>query len=341
MSLTAASAHSVESSGSAKNCFQRVQSRARRDFKHGRRTILARYPVQVIEVAGFRRYNKGWESSPGSQVVERLCYQPYLSNDFGSFPSRRVVQHSRKQDRTSQQDTLLDIIHDERLTTKGIASQLFPERKRAATPEADERRNKRPHASKGPTVVNAEEAEDVDTLVMFETEVELPVEEGNSAISSTSNSGSSGHERLLSLAILRERFGDIKQFESTNYGINVSAWIRQAQSSLLSECEKGRKLKWKIGDVADSLLLKNNILFSFLAQTRKPAVAKLWNKATATFAEERVSESIAIYHYDLKYDGIYTMVNIALCRIPRRLDNLWLLPPLIAAMLQGKQDHHD
>ncbi|KAJ3133107.1 hypothetical protein HDU90_006450 [Geranomyces variabilis] len=256
---------------------------------------------------------------PANRRRERLDQFRASKSLFEELQTSAIVQE--EQDRTSQQDKLLKIIHDERLTTKGIASQLFPEQKRAATPEADERRNKRPHAGKKPVVVNAEEAEDVDTLVAFETEVELPVEEGNSAKSSTSNRGSSGHEKLLSLAILRERFGNIKQFESTKdlifEGINVSAWIRQAQSHLLSECEKGRKLKWKVEEIADILyvlvrlgsivgyfsnsplsLLNNIVLFSrtylpsFLAQARKPAVAKLWNKATATFAEERVSMAL-------------------------------------------------
>ncbi|KAJ3137158.1 hypothetical protein HDU90_002330 [Geranomyces variabilis] len=47
-------------------------------------------------------------------------------------------------------------------------------------------------------------------------------------------------------------------------------------------------------------------------------------------------DTIEIYQMDLSYDGIYTMVNLASCRVPRRLDDLCLLPPLIAAMLHIK-----
>ncbi|KAJ3167182.1 hypothetical protein HDU88_002519 [Geranomyces variabilis] len=265
------------------------------------------------------------------------------------------VQHSRKQDRTSQQDKLQKIIHDERLTTKGIASQLFPERKRAATPEADERRNKRPHASKEPTVVSAEEAEDVDTLVAFEPEFELPVEEGNSAKSRTSNSGSSRDERLLSLAILRERFGDIQQFKSTKDARKpavaklwdkATATFAEERISLRLKARRQRVvgefdqafIETKSSQHADSASATVYDLFTLghFCQGAVNYKTKQHVKNSPSYAFHFLRESIEIYHMELEYDGIYTMVNIASCRIPRRLDDLWLLPPLIAAMLHVK-----
>ncbi|KAJ3170503.1 hypothetical protein HDU87_008738 [Geranomyces variabilis] len=64
--------------------------------------------------------------------------------------------------------------------------------------------------------------------------------------------------------------------------------------------------------------------------------AKQHVKNSPCYAFHFLRETIEVYQMELEYDGIYTMVNIASCRIPRRLDNLWLLPPLLAAMLHIK-----
>ncbi|KAJ3147226.1 hypothetical protein HDU86_008062 [Geranomyces michiganensis] len=42
---------------------------------------------------------------------------------------------------------------------------------------------------------------------------------------------------------------------------------------------------------------------------------------------------LEIYQMELKYDGLYTMVHLGSCRIPRRIEDMCLLPPVIGALL--------
>ncbi|KAJ3183021.1 hypothetical protein HDU87_007443 [Geranomyces variabilis] len=45
-------------------------------------------------------------------------------------------------------------------------------------------------------------------------------------------------------------------------GANISVWVRQAQSHLVTQCERGEAPDWKKSDIADILLLNNIVVFS-------------------------------------------------------------------------------
>ncbi|KAJ3150532.1 hypothetical protein HDU86_006410, partial [Geranomyces michiganensis] len=174
-----------------------------------------------------------------------------------------------------------------------LAAPAVPSPVSSPTPGA---RRAHDEVDSGEVGAESEGDEDEATVVEAEEPVDKETPDPTAAKAKTTD------EKVLSLATLRERFGNIKKFHSAKdllFGrANLSKWARDAQSHLLKECEAGFVPSWRVADIADILLLNNIALFSaeyvpsFIAKTNRPAIANIWTRARTAFAKERMRMSL-------------------------------------------------
>ncbi|KAJ3137157.1 hypothetical protein HDU90_002329 [Geranomyces variabilis] len=199
------------------------------------------------------------------RTAERLDY----------FLSRKNVFMESKDQLWSERKRVLDLVNCQSETSRiqsqtaaTLASEVF-HRKRTASPAADAPKDKRQNTSERTAELDAAdefEAEDSVSHVLTEPDLEahiltvlfIKVNEQHEEQGSTMTISK---EKALSLDLLRQRFGNIKQFESKKdmmyEGVNLSRWVRQAQGHLLSLCEKGQAPRWKKQDIADILCVQH------------------------------------------------------------------------------------
>ncbi|KAI8590702.1 hypothetical protein BDZ88DRAFT_438073 [Geranomyces variabilis] len=252
---------------------------------------------------------------------------------FLQYIRKNVFMESKDQ-LWSERKRVLDLVNCQSETSRiqsqtaaTLASEVF-HRKRTASPAADAPKDKRQNTSERTAELDAAdefEAEDSVSHVLTEPDLEahiltvlfIKVNEQHEEQGSTMTISK---EKALSLDLLRQRFGNIKQFESKKdmmyEGVNLSRWVRQAQGHLLSLCEKGQAPRWKKQDIADILLLNNIVLFaknhppSFIAQANRPKIANVWAQATAAFAEERMSLALPKSVADIRLIALVELAEL-------------------------------
>ncbi|KAJ3156860.1 hypothetical protein HDU86_003395 [Geranomyces michiganensis] len=104
-----------------------------------------------------------------------------------------------------------------------------------------------------------------------------------------------------------------------------------------SKAHRSTYQKNAAGKKADGRVMSANFEEVFLetksSKHADTAPCNIYGQFTRRNSCKLIRDTLEIYQMELKHDGLYTMVHLGSCRIPRRIEDMWLLPPLIDALL--------
>ncbi|KAJ3148538.1 hypothetical protein HDU89_004635 [Geranomyces variabilis] len=274
----------------------------------------------------------------------------------------------------SERKRVLDLVNCQSKTSRiqsqtaaTLASEVF-HRKRTASPAADAFKDKRQNTSERPaeldaadnsddnTVVSEFEAEDSVSHVLTEPDLEahnltvlfIKLHTGHSFERNMKKyamyalaykgpvEGMAPFDVLLVIRSLAN--GSSQRSKDHRAAYRQKPCGKKPDGRVLSNKSEQIFLETKSSKYADSAGQTLYDLFK-LAQFCQGAInfkSKQKFQNFPCYGIQFLRDTIEIYQMDLSYDDIYTMVNLASCRVPRRLDDFCLLPPLIAAMLHIK-----